>query len=120
MKKDGKYRFSLQFPDETSEQHEVGDLLDRLGNRKSAVVVAAVGEYMLSHPELQSKSSKIEVRISSGITQEKIEQMVRSMVDERFASLQMSEAPRREEDSLPEALTEDIETMLGNLDLFQN
>lgn len=50
MKKDGKYRFSLQFPDETSEQHEVGDLLDRLGNRKSAVVVAAVGEYMLSHP----------------------------------------------------------------------
>lgn len=119
MKKDGKYRFSLQFSDDSEELREVGDLLDQLGNRKSIVEVAAVREYMLSHPELQEKKSKIEVRISSGITQEKIEQMVRSLVDERLASLHVSEAPRREEDSLPEALTEDIETMLGNLDLFQ-
>lgn len=118
MKKNGKYRFSLQFPCETEEQRKVGDLLDRLGNRKSAVVVAAVGEYILSHPELQLQNSKIEVRISSGITQEKIEQMVRSLIDERLATLQMSEASKREE--VPEALTEDIETMLGNLDLFQN
>lgn len=120
MKKDGKYRFSLQFSDETEEQREVGDLLERLGNRKSTVVVAAVGEYILAHPELQGKNSKIEVRISSGITQEKIEQMVRTLVDERLAILQVSEAPRREESSLQEALTEDIEMMLGNLDLFQN
>ena len=120
MKKDGKYRFSLQFSDNTGKQREVGDLLERLGNRKSTVVVDAVSEYMQLHPELQGKNSKIEIRISSGITQEKIEQMVRSMVDERLACLQMSEAPRREEGPLPEALTEDIETMLGNLDLFQN
>lgn len=51
MKKDGKYRFSLQFGAETEEQQSVGELLERLGNRKSAVVVAAVSDYILAHPE---------------------------------------------------------------------
>ena len=42
MKKDGKYRFTLQFPAVTEEQIAVGELLESLGNRKSALVVAAV------------------------------------------------------------------------------
>lgn len=39
MKRDGKYRFSLQFGSETREQVQAGELLERLGNRKSAVVI---------------------------------------------------------------------------------
>ena len=38
MKRDGKYRFSLQFGTETTEQIQAGELLERLGNRKSAIV----------------------------------------------------------------------------------
>lgn len=52
MRKNGKYRFSLQFPAETEEQIQAGELLERLGNRKSAVVVAALGEYLAAHPAL--------------------------------------------------------------------
>ncbi len=45
MKKDGKYRFSLQFSADSEEQVRAGELLERLGNRKSAVVVAALNDY---------------------------------------------------------------------------
>lgn len=52
MKRDGKYRFSLQFGSETREQVQAGELLERLGNRKSAVVIAALNAYIAAHPEL--------------------------------------------------------------------
>ena len=54
MRNNGKYRFSLQFPAETEEQIQADELLERLGNRKSAVVVAALGEYLAAHPALLS------------------------------------------------------------------
>lgn len=34
MKKDGKYRFSLQFGADSEEQVKAGELLERLGNKK--------------------------------------------------------------------------------------
>ena len=49
MKRDGKYRFSLQFGSETREQMQAGELLERLGNRKSAVVIAALNAYIAAH-----------------------------------------------------------------------
>ena len=52
MKRDGKYRFSLQFGSETREQVQAGELLERLGNRKSAVVIAALNAYIAAHPSL--------------------------------------------------------------------
>ena len=45
MKLDGKYRFTLQFPADTERRIRAGELLEQLGNRKSAVVVAALCEY---------------------------------------------------------------------------
>lgn len=62
MRKNGKYRFSLQFPAETEEQIQAGELLERLGNRKSAVVVAALGEYLTAHPDLLSPECRVEIR----------------------------------------------------------
>ena len=41
MKKDGKYRFSLQFNSDTEEQLQAGELLERMGNKKSHLVIAA-------------------------------------------------------------------------------
>lgn len=52
MKRDGKYRFTLQFPADTERRIQAGELLEQLGNRKSAVVVAALCEYAEKHPEL--------------------------------------------------------------------
>ena len=65
MKKDGKYRYTLQFGSETDEEYRAGELLESLGNKKSAVIIAALNEYLASHPELQSPYCKIEVKVGS-------------------------------------------------------
>lgn len=52
MKKDGIYRFSLQFGAGSEEQIRAGKLLEWLENKKSQIIVAALNEYMLAYPEL--------------------------------------------------------------------
>ncbi len=47
MKKDGKYRFSLQFSGDTQEKRDVGELLEGMGNRKSALIVEVLSRYIL-------------------------------------------------------------------------
>ena len=59
MKKDGKYRYSLQFDAITDEQIQVGELLEKLGNRKSAIIVPALFEYIKRHPEITEDHAKI-------------------------------------------------------------
>lgn len=54
MKKNGKYRFSLQFPAVTDQQIAVGDTLEKMGNRKSAIIVNAVFQYIADNPDLIS------------------------------------------------------------------
>ena len=39
MKKDGKYRFTLQFGSDTEEQIKAGELLEQLGASKEATVI---------------------------------------------------------------------------------
>lgn len=120
MKKDGKYRFSLQFGADTEEQVKAGELLEKLGNKKSSVIVMALNEYLSAHPELQKGDCKIEVKITSGYNQDRIEQMIRMIVEERITALQIpSMAEGTSAKKLPDALEEDIAQMLDNLDLFQ-
>ena len=88
MKRDGKYRFSLQFSSETREQMQAGELLERLGNRKSAVVIAALNAYIAAHPEL-AEPAPVSVKIDGGIRREALEQMIRSIIDERIANGQL-------------------------------
>ncbi|MBQ9687040.1 MAG: hypothetical protein IJV41_10940 [Oscillospiraceae bacterium] len=54
MKKDGKYRFTLQFPAVTDEQIAVGELLESMGNRKSALIVEAVRAFFDNHPDFSA------------------------------------------------------------------
>ena len=51
MKKDGRYRFTLQFAMDSEENVRAGELLERLGNKKSRVVVAALNALADDHPE---------------------------------------------------------------------
>ena len=122
LKVDDKYRFSLQFKAETQDQIQVGELLERLGNRKSAVVVAALAEYMASRPELALESTKVNIQISRNqpVGQEVLEHMIREIVEERLAAFDRAghdTAPKSASDA--NALQSDIAAMIGNLDVFE-
>ncbi len=114
MRKNGKYRFSLQFPAETEEQIQAGELLERLGNRKSAVVVAALGEYLTAHPALLSPECKVEIRTEQSFTPDFIKEMVQKMLDERLAGAEdkatASDKVRKGDNNITE--------MLNNMDVF--
>lgn len=43
---DNKFRFSLQWGNDTEEKARAGELLERMGNKKSEFVVLAVTEYL--------------------------------------------------------------------------
>ena len=118
MKKDGKYRFSLQFGSNSDEEYRAGEFLEHLGNRKSTVIVTAINEYLASHPKLQSPYCKIEVKVGSNFNQEKMEQIIRNMVEEKMAMLQLSGTATPRVEHVPEAFEQDVATMLDNLDLF--
>lgn len=114
MRKNGKYRFSLQFPAETEEQIQAGELLERLGNRKSAVVVAALGEYLAAHPALLSPECKVEIKAVQYFSTEQLKEMVLNMLNER-----LTEAKSQEKDCRSEKSDGYITEMLDNLDVFQ-
>lgn len=130
MKRDGKYRFSLQFPDTTEENRIVGELLERMGNRKSTLIVDAVREYLLHHPELQEENCKIEISVTSVGIPGNLEDLVRKMVEERIARYQQEDsiicqsreniqAEKLQQIELSDSMEEDISQMLDNLNFFQ-
>ena len=119
MKKDGKYRYSLQFGSDSAEEVRAGELLERLGNKKSAIVVAALNAYISTHPNLESPHCKIEVQMGSGYNQKSIKEMVRAIVEEKLKELpitQLSACAAGKETA--DLLDEDLTQMLDNLDLF--
>ena len=77
MKQNGKYRFSLQFKADSNANIAAGELLERLGNRKSAVVVAALNDYISVHPEIAAGATRISVRIESEVKRESLEEMMK-------------------------------------------
>ena len=52
MKKNGKYRFTLQFGMNSEQQIRAGEILEKMGNKKSKFLIAAINEYASNHPEL--------------------------------------------------------------------
>lgn len=122
MKKDGRYRFTLQFSSDTEEQIKAGELLESLGNRKSTIIVEALNEYLLSHPDLLNSRSKMEVKVAVGYSQTKIEQIIKKIVDDRIANLQLDGIQTdTSQDQIPDisdTLEDDIGQMFDNLDVF--
>ena len=86
MKRDGYYRFNLQFPAVTEEQVQAGELLERLDNRKSAVVVAALGEYLAAHPALINPECKVEIKTAQAVQPEQLQAMIERMLSERIGT----------------------------------
>lgn len=132
MKKDGKYRFSLQFPETTEENKRVGELLERLGNRKSELIVSAMNEYIENHPELQNEDCKLQITVTPTVMPGYLEELVRNMIEKRMSEVQsvMVESPKipvsveHKEKNITfmentDSLEEDVSQMLDNLDFFQ-
>ena len=117
MKKNGKYRFTLQFSCDTDEQINAGELLERLGNKKSYIVVAALYEYIAMHPELNDKKSKIEINVLSNYDRSYIEKIIRSVVDEKISNLNLEKSVHST-DVNQEISEENINQMLDYLNLF--
>lgn len=125
MKKNGAYRYSLQWSENTEEKIRAGEFLEQLGNKKSAVIVAALNDYMDAHPEHCSGTGKIEVRVS-GYDRKQIEEIIRSMMKEQSVMIaertdeKMSTDHQTENDvsDYNDMFEDDIARMLDNLDLF--
>lgn len=88
MRRDGKYRFSLQFSDSTVEGRKAGELLESYGNRKSMLIVAALNEYLEAHPELNEENCSIRVSVTPVTSPDELERMVRRVVEERISGYQ--------------------------------
>ena len=95
----------MQFDAITDEQIQVGELLEKLGNRKSAIIVPALFEYIKRHPEITEDHAKIKVQVEPSIKRAELEKMVLSYSQEKS-------------ESLPIIADSDIDEMLQNLDLF--
>lgn len=114
MKKDGIYRFSLQFGAGTEEQIRAGELLERLGNKKSQIIVAALNEYMVVHPALGNRDCKLEIKSSPIYDEEYIKQVIEDIMQQKFGNVKMEDNA----ETIQENIADDITQMLDNIDMF--
>lgn len=115
MKKENVYRFSLQFAADTEPRIRAGEFLERLGNKKSAVVVEALNDYLQKHPELQTETVQIQIAVQADLRRQRLETLIRDIVAEQ---LSRSVAAGTSEPDTSIAFEADISQMLSNLELF--
>lgn len=116
MKKDGKYRYNLGFGSNTEEEIRAGELLERLGNRKSTVVVAALNAYMDEHPELTQETGVLHIKVNHAQAVN-IEEMLRRLVEEKLAYMDLSSLASGTA-AHTQKVSSDIMDMLNDLDCF--
>lgn len=124
MRRDDKYRFSLSWGRDTAEKIAVGDLLEKLKNRKSDLIVQAVWEYIGNHPEVMAENAKIVITVQSTPTDEqtlaKIQQMIDASVERLKDSMKFQiQQEKQVEQVAPAVLNQkDLDDMLDNLTIF--
>ena len=124
MRRDDKYRFSLSWGSDTAEKIAVGDLLEKLKNRKSDLIVQAVWEYIGNHPEVMAENAKIVITVQSTPTDEqtlaKIQQMIDASVERLKDSMKFQiQQEKQVEQVAPTVLNQkDLDDMLDNLTIF--
>ena len=124
MRRDDKYRFSLSWGRDTAEKIAVGDLLEKLKNRKSDLIVQAVWEYIGNHPEVTAENAKIVITVQSTPTDEqtlaKIQQMIDASVERLKDSMKFQiQQEKQVEQAAPTVLNQqDLDDMLDNLTIF--
>lgn len=112
MKLDGKYRYSLQFDDKSLVNRQVGEFLERMGNRKSRIVVAAVLDFMRAHPEFLSFKTKVDIYLKSlppetdlrAIVEELVRECLTQGVEQSVALVQEEDDPSGNTVSSPKSV----------------
>ena len=124
MRRDDKYRFSLSWGRDTAEKIAVGDLLEKLKNRKSDLIVQAVWEYIGNHPEVMAENAKIVITVQSTPTDEQTLAQIQRMIDASMERLKdsMKLQVLQEQHGGQTAPTgpnqQDLDDMLDNLTIF--
>ena len=119
MIKDGKYRYTLQFGMDTEEERRAGTFLERLGNRKSPFIVAAINELLQNHPELYEDQPEVHFTVS-GIDPRMLETKIRQIIDERLGiSNPVSLQPNICTPGTVKQVSDDILDMLNDLECFE-
>ena len=124
MRRDDKYRFSLSWGRDTAEKIAVGDLLEKLKNRKSDLIVQAVWEFIGNHPEVMAENTKIVIAVQSTQTDEQILAQIQRMIDasmERLKDSMKLQVPQEQHgvQTAPAGPNQqDLDDMLDNLTIF--
>lgn len=124
MRRDDKYRFSLGWGRDTAEKIAVGDLLEKLKNRKSDLIVQAVWEYIGNHPEVMAENARIVITVQSTPTDEQTIAMIQSMIDAAVKKLKDSMKSQIEQEKQSAQVApmgpnqQDLDDMLDNLTIF--
>ena len=122
MKQNGKYRFSLQFSDATEANVRAGELLEHSGNKKSALIVDALNEYIDNHPDNGDSRKQINREILPFSDRAELEKMIRDLIEERLGR-EERDRPFETAETVPEndreeEIENDVSQMLDNLDFF--
>ena len=124
MRRDDKYRFSLSWGRDTAEKIAVGDLLEKLKNRKSDLIVQAVWEFIGNHPEVMAENTKIVIAVQSTQTDEQTLAQIQRMIDasmERLKDSMKLQVPQEQHgvQTAPAGPNQqDLDDMLDNLTIF--
>ncbi len=119
-----KFRFSLQWSADTQERLQAGDLLERLGNKKSDFIVMAVTDYIQRHPDIAVPGSKVKITFQATQTREQTLEMVRSMAKAALEELLADRSIVLATDGQQPDLTssgpseKDLDAMLAGLNFF--
>ena len=114
-----KYRFTLQWNTATAEKVQVGDFLENLGNKKSEIIVLAVAEYILAHPDSLPPGKSPQLIIKPSYTREQLEVLVKTIIEEKLSGTQFIARENAGSGGDITAIEADIDEMLNNLDMFE-
>ena len=123
LRRDDRFRFSLQWSADTEEKARVGALLEQLGNKKSDFIVIAIIDYLQRHPEMDIPGAKVKITYQPLHTKEQLLAMVREMVKTSVGEFLEGKAVITADDSLPPEMPsgpseQDIDAMVASLKLF--
>lgn len=118
MKKDGSYRFNLKFPCDSEKNIKAGELLEKCGNKKSILLVEALNEYIINHPELADKNCEVHIiRVSRNAGYDDNGKNVDMVTDNKKEPLFVRE--NKEVANVKDTVFEDgVAQMLNNLGSF--
>ena len=118
MREKGRYRFSLQFAADSDEHIRVGELLERSGNRKSALIISALSEFLAAHPEVERAGGGLKRQLG-GTYHNELEKLIREEVGKQISELQALGAKTEKPPDTQKVLQNDsVDLMLDNLQLF--